>query len=352
MNKRPPKNGKTQDKKISVLVVDGNALLKVAYNGAKNEINRDGDNIGGIYQFLTILRKQLFNGFYEQVYVFWDGKFSGKLRYNLYKDYKSSRGKDYINGSIPDPDFLIQKLSVSNYLEELSIRQYQDEIIEGDDCVAYFCNNNNGKYKITIMTNDRDMAQLIDEDVKIYLLDKKFDLTQQNYKEFTGVPLMNSLFVKIVVGDTSDSIKGIKGLGLTTLLREFPEVVTQKVDVKWLQKRASELQDIRLDNKKKPLKVLTNIIETITDGIQGNDMYLINEAIMDLKNPLMTEESIEELDNLIGAPLDFDNRSMKNVHKLMESDKIVDIIREHNMDDYLHPFKKIITREKKLIKSL
>ena len=352
MNKRPPKKGSANKNKVSVLVVDGNALLKVAYNGAKNEINRDGDSIGGLYQFLTILRKQLFNGFYEQVYVFWDGKFSGKLRWEVYSDYKSGRGKDFINGNIPDPEFLIQKNLVSIYLEELAIRQYQDEIIEGDDCIAYFCNNNNGKYKITIMTNDRDMAQLIDEDVKIYLLDKKFDLTQENYKEFTGVPLMNSLFVKIVVGDTSDSIKGIKGLGLTTLLREFPEVKTQKVNVKWLKNRATELQEVRIDNKKKPLKVFTNIIETITDGVQGKAMYEVNKYIMDLKIPLLTVDAVEGLEEIIGAPIDFEGRSMKNVHKLMSENKLTDIIREHNMDDYLYPFKKIITREKKLIKNL
>jgi len=261
----------SEQKQIHVLLVDGNALLKRAYNGAKNEINRDGDHIGGVYQFLTLLRKRLHESFFQQVYVFWDGKFSGKLRYNLYSDYKSGRGKDYVNGSIPDPDFLIQKNIVSTYLEELSIRQYQDDIIEGDDCIAYFCNNNNnGEYKITIMTNDRDMGQLIDDNVKIYLIDKKIELTKSNYLETIGIPLFNALFTKIVVGDTSDSIKGIKGLGLQTLLKYFPEVKTQKVDVNWLINRATELQDERVNNKKKPLKVYTNIIEGITNGVQGN----------------------------------------------------------------------------------
>ena len=351
MSIRPPKKGNIKKNKINVLVVDGNALLKRAYMGAKNEINRDGDHVGGLYQFLTILRKRLFNGFYEQVYVFWDGEFSGILRYEIYNDYKSGRGKDYVNGNTPDEEFLTQKNLVSAYLEEFAIRQYQDDVIEGDDCIAYFCNNNNGKYKITIMTNDRDMAQLIGEDVKIYLLDKKFDLTEENYKEFTGVPLMNSLFVKIVVGDTSDSIKGIKGLGLQTLLKEFPEVKTQKVNINWLKNRAQELQDIRTENKKKPLKVYTNIIEGITDGIQGKAIYEVNKYIMDLNKPLLTEESRTNLDNLIGAPIDFEGRSFKNVHKLMIETRLIDIIRDYNMDDYLHPFKKLITREKKLIKN-
>ena len=350
MRKRPPRNGNVLKQQIHVLLVDGNALLKVAYNGAKNEINRNGEHIGGVYQFLTILRKRLNEGFYQQVYVFWDGKFSGKLRYNLYNDYKIGRGKDYINGNIPDPDFLIQKNIVSSYLEELCIRQYQDDIIEGDDCIAYFCNTNEGEYKITIMTNDRDMAQLIDDDVTIYLLDKKFNINTDNYQAFTGIPLYNALFVKIVLGDSSDSIKGIKGLGMKTLLDNFPEVKTQKVTVEWFKKRAQELQDERLKQKKKPLKVFTNIIETITDGIQGKTMYQLNEAIMDLKNPLLTSESINNLNELIGGEMDFEGRSLKNVHKLMKVDRLVDIINERNMDDYLIPYKQIINREKKLIK--
>jgi len=349
MRKRPPKGASTK-KQTHVLLVDGNALLKVAYNGAKNEINRNGEHVGGVYQFLTILRKKLNDGFYQQVYVFWDGKYSGKLRYNIYNDYKIGSGKDYINGNIPDPDFLIQKNIVSNYLEELCIRQYQDEIIEGDDCIAYFCNSNDGEYKITIMTNDRDMVQLIDDNVRLYLLDKKFELTKDNYQEFTGIPLENALLLKILLGDSSDSIKGIKGLGLKTLIDLFPEIKTQKVTIDWVKNRAKELQEERVKVKKKPLKVLNNIIETITDGIQGKTMYEINETIMDLKNPLLTEDAINGLDGIIGAPMDFTDRSLKNVHKLMKIDRLVDIIREHNLDDYLIPYKQIINREKKLIK--
>lgn len=350
MNRRPPKSGVNRiEKQIPVLLVDGNALLKRAYNGAKSEINRDGNHIGGLYQFLTLLRKRLNDGFYEQVYVFWDGKFSGKLRYELYNDYKSGRGKDYINGNIPDPEFITQQNLVMMYLEELSIRQFQDEIIEGDDCVAYFCNKNNGKYKITIMTNDRDMGQLCSKDVSLYLIDLKKELTVENYSEIVGIPIYNALFTKIVVGDTSDSIKGIKGLGLQTLLKHFPEVKTQKVDINWLINRAKELQEERIKAKKKPLKVYNNIIERITDGIQGETIYEINEAIMNLKKPLMTQKATQGLDAIIGTPIDFKGRSLKNVHKLMKEHRLTDIIREYNIDEYLFPFKKIINREKKLI---
>ena len=99
--RRPPKNG-TREHKTNTLVVDGNALFQRGYHGAKDEYNKEGNHIGGIYQFITVVRKLLEENVYQKVFVFWDGEFSGKLRYELYPDYKSARGKDFINGTKPE----------------------------------------------------------------------------------------------------------------------------------------------------------------------------------------------------------------------------------------------------------
>ena len=100
MRRMPPKNGKS--KITNTLLVDGNALYKRSFIGARDEYNKDGEHIGGVYQFLTVLRKLMNENIYQKVFVFWDGEFSGKLRYNIYKDYKIKRGKDFINGTKPE----------------------------------------------------------------------------------------------------------------------------------------------------------------------------------------------------------------------------------------------------------
>ena len=87
MNKRPPKNGETVKKIQNTLLVDGNALFKRAFAGAKDEYNYKGEYVGGLYSFLTTVRKLLTEDLYHRVFVFWDGELSGQLRYNLYKDY-------------------------------------------------------------------------------------------------------------------------------------------------------------------------------------------------------------------------------------------------------------------------
>ena len=127
MKRRPPKHERVVQSK-NVLLVDGNALYKRGFMGAKNEYNRHGQHIGGIYQFITVLRKLIDENLYHKVFVFWDGEFSGKLRWEIYKDYKSGRGKDYVNGTKPeDLEEVAQRGTVFNYLEELYIRQLVDE---------------------------------------------------------------------------------------------------------------------------------------------------------------------------------------------------------------------------------
>ena len=159
MNRRPPRNGENL-KKSNILLVDGNALFKRGFIGSKDEYNSEGHHIGGLYQFITVLRKVMLEDLYHKVFVFWDGPYSGKLRYEVYKDYKIGRGKDYENGTMPiDLEELSQKRRIKQYLEELFIRQLEDEIVESDDFIAYICNNKKANETITIITSDRDLCQ-------------------------------------------------------------------------------------------------------------------------------------------------------------------------------------------------
>ena len=344
MNKRPPKNGE-RIKVINTLLVDGNALFKFGFFGAKSEYNHDGKHIGGLYQFLTILRKLLTENLYHRVYVFWDGRFSGKLRYQLYSAYKSGRGKDYINGTQPDLAEMEQKLKVWNYLEELCIRQLQHEYVESDDFIGYYCLTADKHEKVTICTTDRDMCQLISENVRIYFCDLRTYVDNINYSSFFCHHQENAALIKIITGDNSDSIKGVKGVKETTLLSLFPELKERRVTLNEIIEKAKELQENRIKSKQKPLKTLHNIINGITDGVQGDKLYEINSAIVDLKNPLMTETAIMELTNIIENDIGMDNRGIKNVMMEMKKDGLDRTIGSNRYMDYLVPFKQLIERE-------
>ena len=348
MSKRPPKNGEIREEIQNTLLVDGNALFKRGFSGAKDLYNKDGIHIGGVYQFLTTLRMLLEQEMYHRVYVFWDGNFSGKLRYEIYEPYKSARGKDYKNGTQPiDESELKQRRIVWDYLNELCIRQLKDEVIEGDDFIAYYCLTKNKNEKITICTNDSDMAQLINEDVRIFFLNFKNYVGKSNYSSYFSHNLENSMLIKSMIGDTADSIKGIKGLGETTLLTHFPELTKRKVTLNEIIEQASKQQEERIAQKQKPLKVLQNIIDAVTDGVQGKRIYEINERLVNLSKPMMTSDGIRALELLKNGSLLPENREFKKVFEMMKTHGIDKEIGEYRYPEYLLPFKKLIDREEK-----
>jgi 5'-3' exonuclease len=355
LNRRPPKSGK---RKIftNTLLVDGNALFKVGFHGASDVYNSRKEKIGGIYQFITVLRKLLSEDLYHKCYVVWDGKQSGLYRYQFYPEYKKKRGKNFEN----DPDFveehdegfLLQKFKVEEYLEELPIRQVKYPFIEGDDLVGHYCLNKAENERITIVSNDRDMCQLINPEVKMYLCgrtDKKY-VQYHDFMEHFPYLCENAMLMKMLTGDSSDDITGVKGLGEKTLLEHFPELAINICSIEDIIARAKEIQEERKGRKLKPLKVLTNIIEGITTGSQEK-LYEINERLVNLKKPLLNEKSIEEFNAVIEYGITLEGRAIKNVYEKMKRDEVDKLMRQPYLD-YFMPFKKLNEREKKQITNI
>lgn len=353
MGKRPPRNGKLI-KDENILLVDGNSLFKVSYHGAKNMYNSRNEHIGGIFQFLTHLRKLMNENMFHKVIVFWDGNKGGKLRYDVYSDYKISRNKDYINGSIPtEPEEIAQekqKRRVWQYLEELSIRQLSESEVESDDFIAYLCINKKENQKITICSGDADLSQLVNDDVTMYYL-KKFNginymITPDNFEKYFKFHRENVLLWKMLTGDSSDDIKGVKGLGEKTLLKHFPEIAEKPITLEYVIDKAKALQAERLDNKQSRIQVLDNIINGVTNGVQGDKLYEINEYIINLKKPLLTESAVEDVNQLMESEIDPKGRSIKNAYIKLKENGINEVLGEARFVDYLLPFKKLIERER------
>ena len=335
----------TKRKKYNnTLLIDGDSLLKTAYHGAKNLYYKE-THIGGIFQFLTMLRKCLNEHRYDRVLVFWDGQFSGRLRYDIYKDYKSNRDKDFYKETPPsEPDLYIQKERVFQYCEELFIRQYQDPIIEADDGIAYYCSQLKDNEKIVIVTNDRDMLQLLDERVGVYVINLRKIVTTTNYSDNFNHHYSNVKLIKILSGDNSDNIKGIKGVSEKTLIKYFPEITQKSLT---LTDIISKIEDIQKERKNR-LKTLDNIINKVTVGIQGESIFTVNEKIINLKKPLLTESSKEELNQLFSSTIDPEDRTTKNVIKMMIDDGLTMAIPggRDGYINFLQPFLRIIKKEK------
>jgi 5'-3' exonuclease len=325
---------RNNQKNLETLVVDGDALLKRSFFGAKNVFNEKKEHIGGLYQFINILRKTLSEKYYNKVVVFWDGVNGNLARRKIYPNYKTNRKK---SSNYDSDAFLRQKLRTQQYLEELYIRQYVHEDTEADDLIAEYCINKKEKEIITIYTADRDLVQLINEKVRVFLLDKKELVTEDTVlvtRELEYLP-KNVCLIKILLGDASDNILGIKGLSPKRLGEISPELKSRKVNLQ-------EIKDIEYDGDNWRVRNVLNNIKTGTSngGVFGDELYEINNKIISLEEPFIDEDIRKDVKDLVNLNLDPSGRDYKNVIKMMIEDGLVNVIPASYEDqsEFLIPF--------------
>ena len=371
-------NGIDTTKWKYTLLVDGNNLLKISLVDKK--MNSDGKEYGAVVTFLRILGSILLKKDFNYCIVAWDGEGSGVLRWKYYKDYKANRGKNYeahdpsktdydkrmeafarhvisysrekgvkadSSSESDEETFEREKLIIQNILEELCIRQYEYENVEGDDIIAYYVKNKQADEKVVIASADKDLAQLISDTVIVYNHRLRDFVTKDNCLEKLGVRHDNIVVEKILCGDASDNIKGVKGIGEATLHKLFPQIMAEKVDLKAVVALSRELLDRRKAEKKKPLRSLENIVNGVTDGCQGDKLYEVNEKIIDLSEPMLTEDARKDLDEVTYAPMDVSDRDLKNIYKIIQENKIEDLSREDRFSAEFAPFSRIIMMERR-----
>jgi hypothetical protein len=129
------------------------------------------------------------------------------------------------------------------------------------------------------------------------------------------------------------------------LLANFPEIKERKVNLNEVIQLAKIKQEERIGKKQKPLKILDNIVNGITDGVQKNKIYEINHRLVNLKEPMITLNAINNLEDLKNTTLDNTGRDLKNVLKMMKRDGIDKALGEYRYSEFLIPFKKLIDRE-------
>ena len=368
------------EKQFTTLLVDGSNVLELSSLGDRR-FSSNGKQIGGIFQFLLQLKLLLRKGNFRHVYVFWDGENSGFYRYILNNDYKSNRDKTYedeveeglseymkeFNARLKRMQkyvreknktrndekkkekeiFYEQREVVMACLEELFVRQCIADKVEADDFIGYYVVNKKPNERIVIVSNDRDLTQLISEDVIVFVPSLKKFINTKNHTEEMGYDYRNVLLKKVICGDNSDSIKGIKGVGETTLFNNFPEFKERKVELNEVIEKAKQINDERVKEKKKPLKWAENIVNRVTDGSQGDRIYEINEKIINLRKPILTEEAKEIIDSMRYTPLDPEDRSFENLYKILMEAGVDDLKDENRFASFFTEYAYLIDAEKK-----
>lgn len=180
----------------------------------------------------------------------------------------------------------------------------------------------------------------------MYIQNKKTFINVGNHRKIMGYDYRNIVLKKMICGDASDCIKGIKGVGEKTLFKNFNEFTKREVSLDEVIEGASKINESRKSEGKKPLKWADNIVNRVTDGCQGDKIYEINRKIIDLKHPLMTDESKELLDSIMYAPLDDDDRSIENLYKIILENDIDPLKDTTSFGNFFEEFVYLIHKEK------
>ena len=329
------------------LIVDGNSLLKLGFHGLKNFQN-NSKHLGGVFFFLNTIRKSISEEHFSKILVAWDGEKNYEYRRKIYSLYKSKRREKRLNEE-QKHSFYMQKRRVQQYLEEIFARQCEFEGIEADDIIGYYTQNS--KEDITILTNDRDLTQLICENVKLKLLSNNQTHTLNDTIKYEGfnIPVNNIKLIKIICGDSSDDISGIKNVGIKTVIKIMPEILNQNVELEDFMDRCKVLSDDGDKNYR-----LKNILEGKTkEGILGESFIERNKKLIDLIGAQYNSEIETEIYELINETLDPDGRSYKNLLKMMMEDGLFDFIgkSDESFINFTRPFLLLSRVEKNKFKS-
>tara|TARA_Y100000296_G_scaffold53171_1_gene60913 strand:+ start:1209 stop:2180 length:972 start_codon:yes stop_codon:yes gene_type:complete len=202
--------------------------------------NDDGEHVGGILGSLNSLQYQVKKHNPDIVSVVWEGKGSSERRRKTLNEYKEGRKFRGLNRHFEysqedeKESFARQLQLLKECLDELPVYQPAVQYLEADDQIAYSCRNFFKDDAKLIVSTDRDFFQLIDERTAIFRPVKTkenpkgelIDLDWMMQKE--GVFPPNYALLKAIVGDKSDNIQGVKGVGEPTAKTDFPLFSTEE----------------------------------------------------------------------------------------------------------------------------
>lgn len=255
-------------KNSRVLIVDGLNTFIRAY-AASPVTNSDGEHVGGISGFLMSVGHAIKAINPTRLVVVFDGKDGSARRRSIYPDYKANRKvKIRLNRSETvdkEDNQLSQLMRLTEYLDVMPLTTVVVDKAEADDVIAYLSNDylKEKDSQVFIMSSDKDFMQLVDDRVHVWSpTKKKMFYTEDVIQDFKVHPKNFALY-RSLIGDNSDNIPGVKGLGAPTLLERYPrfaeepmtldgffdyakELAASNPKIKIYQKVAEAEKDIRL----------------------------------------------------------------------------------------------------------
>jgi len=260
-------------------------------------VNHTGTHIGGLSGFLRSLGALINQIQPTSIYIVFDGVGASTNRRYLLPEYKSGRNLSRITNwdifdSIDDEnDSKVDQITrLIQYLKCLPVKVVSINKVEADDIIAYMSKDMAKRFntKSYIVSSDRDFLQLVDDNVTVYRPIEREFYSPVTVQEKFGIVPENFIHYKVLLGDASDKVPGVKGLGKKGVLKRFPELADGPMPFD----RLFDLSEKRLKESVVYARV-----------IQNWDQLLNTKKIMDLEIPMVSDEEKEFLSQFPEEPL-------------------------------------------------
>ena len=208
-----------------LILVDGNNLMfrsyfATAYSGNLMK-NSKGEATNALYGFVNMINKIISEENPTYMAVAFDiGK---NFRHEKYEEYKAGRNET-------PKDLLEQMPKARVLLDAMGIKHFEVENFEADDIIGTISKMvlANKDFNATIVSSDKDLLQLINEEVDVKLLKTKgfIRYNEETFKNDYGIDPIRMIDLKALMGDASDNVPGVKGIGEKTALKLLQEYGT------------------------------------------------------------------------------------------------------------------------------
>lgn len=281
----------TQEPQERILYIDGyNLFYRMTNKHSAKDSN--AQPIGGFVGSVNSLQKMVQKFSPTIVYYIFDGVDAGRRRRSLYSGYKDKRGKTNRSTAVKLNDELTEYINNEQYqisllfdcLKKLPVKLVAIDSYEADDIIAYLVSENQDKLNI-IASTDKDYLQLVNENTYVWSAQKEVLITPTELVEKYNVIPENFAYMRSVVGDPSDKLKGIKGIGEKDLFKLMPELRTVHYPDFW--KFWEAVMQIEGDSK------------TVKKLKEGKDDALLMYRLMQLKEIQPSLSAIEMLQHQI-----------------------------------------------------
>ena len=330
--------------KKTVMLIDGSSLIYRAFFALPNLSNNDGVMTNGVYGFLTMYRNAFDKYKPDYVLVAFD-RSSKTFRNEEYADYKATRDKT--------PNELSYQFGIlKDILDSMGVKYTDLDGFEADDIVGTYARMaKEAGDKAVLITGDRDYLQLVDDDILVYLTKKgvsdTVEYTVEKIKEEYGITPKQLIDVKGLMGDKSDNIPGVDGIGekrALDFIRKYGSIENlydnlDEISGKKTKENLENSEDVAYMSKKIGTIVTCAPVEFEYDDLALGEVD--TEGLREKFSKLNFNKFLEELDG--GVPeteaKDFSYKEIDDLSELIKSAKKTKEIFFKSLydgDNYIH----------------